>query len=678
MMDVCQCPGPDQLRAFVQGDLDSDDIDHHLEECPSCRRMAETLDGRSTSLVRCLRPLSSVRAEDPALAPLAAGAKALAWQTPAETIDDRFRVGQQLGEYELLEPIALGGMGWVFKARHRRMNRVVAIKTIAPALSRQPEAAARFQREVEVLARLSHPHIVAAHDAFDSDSGRFLVMEYVAGRSVAQHVRDKGPLPIEQAVGLLLQAARGLAQAHSAGIVHRDVKPGNLLLDDAGTLKVLDLGLARLMMPESPASVDPLTGGSVVMGTAAYMAPEQALDPRKADARADIYSLGCTLHFLLTGAPPHEGASVLATLLAHRESPVPSLRAARSDCPPALDSLFQRMLAKSPADRPASMSGVVKELERIQTGAGRSRSPRRSILALALAASVLIGLFFLLKQTPPVASPPPASKPVPMAEKDEGKRPQIEMVDIEPGRFQMGSLDGDRDVPDDEKPRHEIRITQPFLLGKFEVTQEQYEEVMGKNPSQFGPAGRSREAVKGQDTRKHPVESVSWEDAVAFCNRLSERHGLDPYYRIEKKTVTVRGGNGYRLPLEAEWEYAARAGSTTRWASGDDAHSLDSHAWHAGNSSDRTHPVGAKKPNAWGLHDMHGNVPEWCWDRYDERYYHITPVSDPPGSGKGPGRVYRGGGWNHMPTQTRSAARNTLGIGYSVQTPVGLRVARNP
>jgi serine/threonine protein kinase len=674
MMNVCQCPGPDQIRAFVRGDLDSEDIDHHLEECPECRRMAETLDGGSTSLIRALRPLPSTATQDPALGALAAGAKALAWRAaPVETPDNRFRAGQQFGEYELLEPIALGGMGWVFKARHRRMNRIVAIKTIAPALSRQPEAAARFQREVEVLARLSHPHIVAAHDAFDHDSGRFLVMEYVEGHSVAQRVRDNGPLSIEQAVALLLQAARGLAQAHAAGIVHRDVKPGNLLLDANGTLKILDLGLARLTMPEST-PVDPLTGGSVVMGTAAYMAPEQALDPRSADARADIYSLGCTLHFLLTGAPPHEGESVLATLLAHREADIPSLSRKRSDCPPPLDALFRRMLAKRPEERPASMAEVVRDLERIQKGTHRSFASRRSLVALALAACVLVGLAFLMNQTPGAAG----SKPAPMTEKDDSKRPHIEMVRIEAGRFQMGSQESDRDAPDDEKPRHDIRITQPFLLGKFEITQEQYEEVMGKNPSQFHSNGRARGLVKGQDTRKHPVESISWMDAIAFCNRLSELHGFDPYYRIEKNTVTVRGGNGYRLPLEAEWEYAARAGTTTRWASGDDARSLDAFAWHAGNSGDHTHPVGEKKPNAWGLYDMHGNVPEWCWDRYDEAYYRQSTVSDPPGSGKGNGRVYRGGGWNHLAEQTRSAARNVLGTGYSVQTPVGMRVARNP
>ncbi len=705
MMDVCHCPGPDQLRAFVRGDLDNDDIDRHLQECPSCRRQAETLDGGSTSLVRCLRPLPEVAVEDPVLASLAAGAKTLAWKAPLETL----RAGQQVGEYELLEPIALGGMGWVFKARHRRMNRIVAIKTIAPALSRQPEAAARFQREVEVLARLSHPHVVAAHDAFDSEDGRFLVMEYVEGRSLAQHVREKGPMPVEQAIDLLMQAARGLAQAHVVGIIHRDVKPANLLLDSSGTLKVLDLGLARLTMPDRPVPADPLTGGSVVMGTAAYMAPEQGLDPRNADARADVYSLGCTLHFLLTGSPPHEGESVLATLLAHRDSPVPSLRAVRPECPPALDSLFQRMLAKRPVDRPASMLAVADELERIRTGAHRSPAPRRRLLVAALAASLLVGLFFLLQATPengparkvgaasraaPEDSPARLAGPTPDSPArlagptpdsptrlaGPGPSPTIEMVRIEAGKFFMGSPDSELNASVDEKPRHEIRITRPFLLGKFEVTQEQYEEVTGTNPSTFNAKGRSRKSIKEADTRKHPVESLSWMDAVAFCNRLSEKHGLDPYYRIEKNVVTVRSGSGYRLPTEAEWEYASRAGTSTRWASGDDAGSLDAFAWHAGNSGDRTHPAGEKKPNAWDLHDMHGNVPEWCWDRYEPGYYQKSPASDPPGPGTGSTRVYRGGGWNHWPEQTRSAARNTLGTTYSGLglTVVGVRVARDP
>jgi formylglycine-generating enzyme required for sulfatase activity len=252
------------------------------------------------------------------------------------------------------------------------------------------------------------------------------------------------------------------------------------------------------------------------------------------------------------------------------------------------------------------------------------------------------------------------------------------MVRIEPGKFKRGSGDDDEDARADEKPSKEIRITRAFLLGKYEVTQAQYLEVMGKNPSAFSAKGRHARAVKGLDTRSHPVESVSWLDAVRFCNRLSERHGLRPYYAISDKVVTIRrDGTGYRLPTEAEWEYACRAGTRARWSCGERREELKKHAWFADNSGLVTHPVGKKKPNAWGLFDMHGNVPEWCWDRYGGDSYRVAEVSDPAGPGTGATRVYRGGGWNSEAGQVRSAARNSRGTTYDVLTIVGLRVARD-
>jgi formylglycine-generating enzyme required for sulfatase activity len=251
------------------------------------------------------------------------------------------------------------------------------------------------------------------------------------------------------------------------------------------------------------------------------------------------------------------------------------------------------------------------------------------------------------------------------------------MVRIKPGDFWMGSPDTDRDADNSEKPRHEVTITRPFWLGKFEVTQGEFVDLMERNPSQFAPDGSHKKQLEDIDTRRLPVESVSWLDAVQFCNRLSAKHKLEPYYAIEKEAVKILGGAGYRLPTEAEWEYACRAGTETRWSFGADVRKLDDHAWHAGNSQRMPHPVGEKQANPWGLYDMHGNVPEWVWDRFDPDSYKKSMVSDPLGSGRGDTRVFRGGSWNDRALQTRSATRESLGMHYGVTSGVGFRVARD-
>jgi formylglycine-generating enzyme required for sulfatase activity len=206
----------------------------------------------------------------------------------------------------------------------------------------------------------------------------------------------------------------------------------------------------------------------------------------------------------------------------------------------------------------------------------------------------------------------------------------MEFVLIPAGTFQMGSNDGDGD----EKPVHTVHITQPFYLGKYEVTQEQWQAVMGKNPSQF----------KGDLTL--PVESVSWEDVHEFIGRLNTRE---------------RGTAYYRLPTEAEWEYAARAGSTTAYSFGDSAGQKGRYAWCGYNAGGKTHPVGQLQPNAWGLYDMHGNVWEWVEDWYGD--YPGGTVTDPGGASSGSYRVYRGGGWRLVARGCQSAVRSNASPG---------------
>jgi formylglycine-generating enzyme required for sulfatase activity len=201
---------------------------------------------------------------------------------------------------------------------------------------------------------------------------------------------------------------------------------------------------------------------------------------------------------------------------------------------------------------------------------------------------------------------------------------KMDFVHVRPGSFMMGSEKGEAD----EKPVHEVRITKPFYMGIYEVTQAQWKAVMGDNPSNF----------KGDDL---PVEQVSWEDCQQFLAKLKEKAGQ---------------GMICRLPTEAEWEYACRAGSRTEYCFGDDEGALGEYAWFNLNSG--THPVGQKKPNAWGLYDMHGNVWEWCADWYNERYYANSPTDDPKGPDFGPVRVLRGGSWDDFAGRVRSAYRS--------------------
>jgi len=219
---------------------------------------------------------------------------------------------------------------------------------------------------------------------------------------------------------------------------------------------------------------------------------------------------------------------------------------------------------------------------------------------------------------------------LPSRELDIGNGVTMKLVWIPPGEFMMGSPNDEEGRFDNEGPQHVVRIAQGFYMGIHEVTQEQYKAVTGNNPSDFkGP--------------KNPVEQVSWNDAMAFCKRLSAQTGM-----------------AVRLPTEAEWEYACRAGTTTRFCFGDQARDLDSVAWYAANSDGKTRSVGLKKPNAFGLYDMHGNVWEWCADCYDEEYYGKSPVEDPQGPAEAKYRVLRGGSWRNGPRHSRSAQRFML------------------
>ena len=273
------------------------------------------------------------------------------------------------GRFRLLKVLGEGGMGIVYKALHTKLDRLVAIKVIAPHLMLDPDAATRFRREVAATASLHHPHVVHALDADEVDGHHFLVMEYIDGHNLADIVIVGGPLCVADACEIIRQAALGLSHAHTTGLIHRDVKPANLMLSREGCVKVLDLGLALLR--KELVGLGDLTPYGRLMGTAEFMSPEQTLNPHKVDRRSDFYSLGCTLYYLLTGHGPFAGEefdSPGKKMVAHATAAVPPLRGCRPDVPDALVALLDRMLAKEPADRFATATEVADGLEPLADG----------------------------------------------------------------------------------------------------------------------------------------------------------------------------------------------------------------------------------------------------------------------------------------------------------------------
>jgi serine/threonine protein kinase len=274
-----------------------------------------------------------------------------------------------LGSYVLLEPIGEGGMGQVFRARQTVLQRECALKIIRKDRLQSDDAVERFLREARVAARLKHPNIVAIYDAGVVNGVHYLAMELLQGITLAQRVREYGPLPVGQACLYVGQAAAGLQHAYEQGLVHRDIKPQNLFLENSSDqVKILDLGLARvreLPQQEETASGE-LTKEGAVMGTPDYMAPEQALDTRTADQRADIYSLGCTLYFLLTGRPPFPGGSLTEKLLAHQQKVPLALDQLCTGAPRGLAEVLHEAMAKQPQDRyqtPAEFAAALIPLE---------------------------------------------------------------------------------------------------------------------------------------------------------------------------------------------------------------------------------------------------------------------------------------------------------------------------
>jgi serine/threonine protein kinase len=401
-------PSVDALTAFslgLLGEQESAALASHLESCADCCRALESVreDGFVAQLRSAVQtetvlgPTENDNGRAHEMPTLLAGA-------PAGT--DTAELPAELARharYRVLQVLGAGGMGTVYKAEHQLMERPVALKVIRRDLTRDTGAVERFHREVKAAARLAHPNIVHAYDAEQAGDTHLLVMEFVEGKSLDRVIADEGTLPVARACDYLRQAALGLQHAFERGMVHRDIKPQNLMRTPEGIIKILDFGLARFARESALAATPPPTpprsgegsqdallplsasgrgpgggvasgpGGGVpaqpltltgsLMGTPDYMAPEQAANPHDADIRADIYSLGCTLYFLLTGRVPFPDVNGLDKIMAHIERMPEPLTRCRTDVPGGLAVVVERMMSKDPARRYQTPSEVVQTLE---------------------------------------------------------------------------------------------------------------------------------------------------------------------------------------------------------------------------------------------------------------------------------------------------------------------------
>ncbi len=529
-------------------------------------------------------------------------------------------IGQR---YEVVRALGKGGMGEVHLCRDTKVGREVAIKFLRLDLVADAPLLERFRREARAVGQLAHAHIVTLYDYEVDASGTYLVMELLRGVDLAAHVRANGPLASAEVRRIALQVLDALEYAHARQVVHRDIKPSNLFLQESGVVKVLDFGLAR---SAGDASLSIIGAG---LGTADYVAPEQAEDATRADARSDQFSLGATLYFLLTGKSP---------------------RVVRErDIPEAWRDLVLRMLEQAPVERYGNLGEVRAELQELALG-DRKPPVATSVIAAPTVAAVVQPKPVVVRDVSSWAEVLKASvdrsivtdarladqiAAVGLPWRVYDRVTGIEMVLIPPGKYMRGAPRDDGEGYDDERPVHEVVMPRAFYFGVCPVTQGEWSKLRAGNQSQF----------KGE---RLPVERVSLDDISTFL----------------RKSV------GLRLPTEAEWEYACRAGTTdSRYGQ------IDAIAWYEGNNLKQTSPVGEKQANSFGLHDMLGNVWEWCSDLYAP--YPSTPQVDPQGPKSGQFRVVRCGSWSDNMRSCRASYR--YGNAYAFKNPyIGFRVARTP
>jgi formylglycine-generating enzyme required for sulfatase activity len=624
---------------------------------------------------------------------------------------DALAPGRRLGPYEIVGPLAAGGMGLVYRARDTRLGRDVALKQVAPHLAEDARALRRFEREARAVATLSHPNIVALHDVGREGDSSFAVMELLRGESLRQRL-ERSALGLPEALRMARDVARGLAAAHEKGLVHRDLKPDNVFLTESGAAKILDFGIARTIAATAEEASPPGNGSggkgspgtdltaTGVMGTAGYLSPEQARG-EPGDARSDIFAFGCVLYESLAGRrafPGEDGRTAIGSVL--RGDPVP-VRRLRPEVPRPLAAIVERCLEKDAVRRFEAGGELAAALEPLAAEAEASahrrvgwQRPAAAAAALALGAGAVVAAYnvWRLRDVGP-------ANPGGLVFRTNA-RDGAQYSRIPPGTFGLG-CDSERaavrGVRCDARaqPFTQVKIARPYWAMRTEVTVGQYAAYARDTGAPVPGPDRVEDLPPRMASLRqslfarpdNPVVLVSWHEADAYCRWA-----------------------GGRLPSEAEWERAARANHDWDYVWGvrnlgpgsaplanvrdesryrrygphmDDAGqelAQDRYVGYDDGFPDLA-PVGSFPPNDFGLYDMGGNVWEWTLDQGPAPFkpppYDGHPTDGSPRLGwDGQCRLIRGSGWDFGPTAQAVWIRD-VGSVYGHGSMLGFRCARD-
>lgn len=716
------CPTEEKLRRFSSGDLPDLEFERvftHVQTCEPCQNrlveVPETQDSFSESITKVSpEDLAKVRKQmEIECGPDSESiASFLDRYVHRSDLPPALSPPCILGQYQIHKLIGRGGMGEVYEGFQLRLQRPVAVKILRN--SRQEDAASheRFLNEMKIAGGLDHPNLVRAYDAWEADGYLYLVFELLDGQSVQNLVDAEQIKSVRDVYSIVCGVLEGLKHLHSKGLVHHDIKPGNVMRTTDGTIKLIDFGLSGNRTSKSESAT--IQSVNVWVGTKGFMAPEPLSNDGSMDHLRDIYSTGVLLRYLLRSVPKSSPQS-------------------EKDWQERLYALSDRMARSIPEDRHQSvcdaldaLHGTIPNLaaKELRVAGFYRWSKWGGIIALsaALLITMLLGSNMLRQnKSSGIASVVPAQHPVGTSPEDIDRKIKSEvaqqviqlanrtprenpppeapptrpkttnlnlslrvvdpsffkgieqslvaklsipkLVGVPAGTFTMGGITDDPFAKPREFPNRRITIAKPFQIGKYEVTVGQYrafvsntnyQTVAERNEKGGWKAGKSTSwgeqsksytwKTPGYTTSdSHPVTIIAYEDAVAYCDWL-----------------TKETGKKFRLPTEVEWEYACRAGTTGQYYF--DIQTRDDHSWsvYSSGSQNNPHPVGLRFANPLGIHDLAGNVREWCLDWFAEEAYKLNYDEHPQGPSTGEFRVVRGACFFDRELFMRSSFRGFL------------------